>query len=161
MKRASTLLIAFSLIAPSVVAQTNGDAKDREAVKHLALKWQDSWNRHDMKALAMLVAEDVDLITVGGTWLRSRKEFEEDHAKGHQTIFKGSVLTMNKTEVRFIKPDVAVAHAEWSLKYEGSADGTVRQPQRGIFTWVVEKREGGWIIVAAQNTVIREQAPIR
>ncbi|HEX4947369.1 MAG TPA: SgcJ/EcaC family oxidoreductase [Blastocatellia bacterium] len=157
MQRFLSLLIVIASIASPLAAQTKGSARDEEAVKRIALKWQESWNRHDMKALATLIAEDADLITVSGTWLRSRKEFEEDHTKGHETIFKGSVLTMEKTEVKFIKPDVAVAHAEWSIKYGQDAEGRPRQPQRGIFTWVVEKRQGEWLIIAAQNTFIREQ----
>ncbi len=81
MKRVSTLLIALTLIVVPMAAQTKGNAQDQEAIKSIALKWQDTWNRHDMKALAALVAEDVDLITAGGAWLKSRKEFEEDHAR--------------------------------------------------------------------------------
>ena len=161
MRRALILLLSLMSIAPSLAAQTKGNAIDQEAIKSIARQWQDTWNRHDMKALAELLAEDVDLITVGGAWFRSRKEFEADHARGHETIFKDSVLTMNNTEVRFIKPDVAVAHAEWSIKFGEGTDGTLRQPQQGICTWVVEKRKGAWLIIAAQNTLIREQAPRR
>ena len=109
-----------------------------------------------LEALAALVAEDVDLITVAGTWLRNRKEFEEDHAKSHQMMLKESVLTMNNTRVKFIRPDVAVAHVEWGIKGVREQDGTPRQPQKGIFTWVLEKRRGIWSIIVAQNTVIRE-----
>ncbi len=159
MKRVSTLLIVLTLIAVPMAAQTKGNAKDREAIKSIALKWQDTWNRHDMKAIAALVAEDVDLITAGGAWLKSRKEFEEDHAKSHEGMFRESVLTMKNSAVKFIRPDVAVAHAEWSLKDVKNPDGTLRQPQQGIFTWAVEKRKGKWLIIAAQNTIIREPAP--
>ncbi|MDQ3665224.1 MAG: SgcJ/EcaC family oxidoreductase [Acidobacteriota bacterium] len=149
----SVLFIVLILIAPPGVAQTKGNAKDKEAIKSIALKWQDTWNRHDMKALAALVAEDADLITVGGTWLRSGKEFEEDHAKSHTMMFKESVLTTNNLEVKFIRPDVAVAHVEWSIKGVKDPDGMPRQPQQGISTWVVEKRKGTWLIIAAQNNI--------
>ncbi len=159
MKRVSILLIAFTLIALSVAAQTKGNAKDKEAIKSIAVKWQDTWNRHDMKALAALLAEDVDLITVGGNWLKSQKEFEENHAKSHEMMFKESVLTQKITEVKLIKPDIAVAHGEWSIKGVKDPDGTPRQPQQGIFTWVLEKRKGNWLIIASQNTNIREPVP--
>lgn len=157
MKRVTILLIILTLIGLPTAAQTKGNAKDREAIKATALKWQDAWNRHDMKALSELVAEDVDLITVAGTRLRSRKEFEEDHARSHETVLRESVLTANSTEVKFVRPGVAVAHFEWSITGVRDPDGTLRQPQRGIFTWVVEKRKGVWVIIAAQNTIIREQ----
>ncbi len=159
MKSASILLIVLILIALPVAAQTKGNAKDQEAVKSIALKWQDAWNRHDMKALAALVAEDVDFITVGGTWQKNRKDFEEYHAQRHEMQFKESVWTTKNTEVKFIKPDIVVAHVEWSIKGDKDPDGTPRQPRQGIFTWVVEKRKRTWLIIASQNTNIREPVP--
>ena len=159
MKRVSILLIVLTLIALPVAAQTKGNAKDQEAIKSIAQKWQDTWNRHDMKATAALVAEDVDFITVGGTWQKGRKEFEEYHVKLHVIQMKESVLAIKNTEVKFIKPDVAVAHVEWGIKGDKNLDGTPRQPQQGIFTWVLEKRKGNWLIIASQNTNIREPVP--
>ena len=107
MKSVSILLIVLTLIALPVAAQTKGNVGDREAIKSIALKWQDSWNGHDWKALSALVAEDVDFITVAGNWRKSRKEFEEHHAnKRHEMQYKESVWTTNNTEVKFIRPDV-------------------------------------------------------
>ncbi len=159
MKRLSILLIVLISIALSVAAQTKGNAEDQEAIKSIALKWGDAWNRHDMKALAALVAEDVNFITVSGTWQKSRKEFEEYHTKIHVMQFKESVWTTKNTEVKFVKSDVVVAHVEWSIKGDKDPDGTPRQPRQGIFTWVLEKRKGQWLIIASQNTNIREIVP--
>ncbi len=36
------LATVFTLIALPVVAQTKGNAKDQEAIKSIALKWQDA-----------------------------------------------------------------------------------------------------------------------
>ncbi len=159
MKRIPILLIVIILIALPAAAKTIGNTKDREAVKSIALKWQDGWNRHDMKALAALMADDVDFVTVSGTWQKTAKEFEEYYAKRHVMQYKESVWTLKNTEVRFIKPDVALAHVEWSLKGDKDADGTPRPPRQGIFTWVLEKRKGKWLIIASQNTNLREPVP--
>ncbi len=159
MKKVSILLIILTLIALPVVAQTKGNAKDQETIKSIALKWQDTWNQHDMKALAALVAEDVDFITSGGTWQKSWEEFEEYHIELHKIKHQESVLTMKNTKVKFIKPDVAVAHVEWGIKGDKNLDGTPRQPRQGIMTWVLEKRKGNWLIIASQNTNIREPVP--
>ena len=153
-------LIVLTLIALPVAAQTKGNAKDQEAIKSLALRWQDSWNRQDMKALAALLAEDVDFITEGGNWRKNRKEFEEYRAnKRHLMQYKESVWTTKNTEVKFIRPDVALAHVEWGIKGDKDPDGTPRQPRQGISTWVVEKRKGTWLIIAMQNTNLREPVP--
>jgi uncharacterized protein (TIGR02246 family) len=156
MKRLSITLIVIISIVISATAQTKSNAKDTETIKNIALKWQDDWNRHDMKALAAFVAEDVDFITVGGVWQKNQKEFEEYHAKGHAMQFKESAWTTKNTTVKFIKSDVAVAHVEWAIKGDKDPDGTPRQPRQGIFTWVLEKRKGNWLIITAQNTNIRE-----
>ena len=110
-----------------------------------------------MKALSALVAEDVDFITVGGKWRKNRKEFEEHHINERSEMQKKeSVWTTKNTEVKFIKPDVAVAIVEWGIKGDKDPDGTPRQPRQGISTWVVEKRKGKWLIIDIQNTNLRE-----
>jgi conserved hypothetical protein len=160
MTRASILLVGLTSIALPVAAQTKGTPRDQGAIKSIALKWQDSWNRHDMKALTALVAEDVDFITVAGRWRRTRKEFEEHHANArHEMQYKESVWTTKSMNVKFIRPDVAVAHVEWGIKGDKDPDGTARQPRQGISTWVVQKRKGQWLIIATQNTNLREPGP--
>ncbi len=159
MIRVSILLVVILWIAIPAAAQTKGNAKDQEALMSIAQKWQDAWNQHDMKALAALVAENVDFITVGGTWLKSQKNFEEHHATRHQMQFKESIWTTKNAEVKFIRPDVAVVHVKWGMKSDKDLAGTPRQPRDGIFTWVLEKRKGKWLIIAAQNTNISQLVP--
>ena len=43
---------------------------------------------------------------------------------------------------------------------EADPDGTPRQPREGIFTWVVRKMDGQWLIDAAHNTNIDPQVVI-
>src|SRR5215203_487152 len=159
MKRLSILLLVIVSIALPAAAQTKGNAKDEEAIKGITFKWQEAWNLHDIKALAALVAEDVDFITVGGAWQKNRKEFAAFHTQRHEMQFKESIWTTKKTTVEFIKSDVAVAHVEWGIVGDKDPDGTPRPPRRGIFTWVLEKRKGAWTIIASQNTNIREPLP--
>ena len=160
MKKVSMLLIVLILVALPVAAQRKGNAKDQEAIKSIALKWQDAWNRHGLKALSAFVAEDVDFIAVSGRWRKNRNEFEEHHTnERHEIAYKESVWTTKSTQVRFVKSDVAVAIVEWGIKGDKDPDGTPRQPRQGIATWVVEKRKGKWLIIAIQNTNLREPVP--
>ncbi len=77
MRRASILLIVLASIASPVTAQAKGSAGDREAIRNIVLAWQDNWNRHDVKALAALLAEDVNLVTVAGAWLKIGKSLRK------------------------------------------------------------------------------------
>jgi len=152
----SLFAIVFGIISLSTLwpASDQGNAIDTEAVKQIESRWQEAWNSHDMKALASLVAEDVDFITVAGTWLKGRKAFEEHHAARHAVQFKESVWETTDVRVKFLKSDIALVHVSWGLKGDKDPDGTPRQPRRGIFTQVVTKEGGRWLIKASQNTNI-------
>jgi ketosteroid isomerase-like protein len=92
------------------------------------------------------------VITVSGTWLRSHKEFEEDHSKSHAY---SKIPTSDGVEVKFIRGDTAIVIGEWSIAGVKELDGTPRQHQKGKFTWVLEKRQEIWWVVAVQNTFVR------
>lgn len=158
MKRSSLLLIAIALFSQLAMAQTKASYNDKEAIKFIALSFQDAWNRHDMKALSELVAEDVDFINVAGVWLKNRKEFEKHHARAHEAQFRQSVLTFKDAHIKLSVPKMAVVHIEWDLKEDKDEDGTPRQPRQGIFTWVLKKQDGKWLIITAHNTNARGSA---
>jgi uncharacterized protein (TIGR02246 family) len=114
-----------------------------------------------MDGLASLMAEDVDFVTVVGArgWEKGRKEFKEGHAEVHKTMFKDSVLTIKETHVKFIRPDIAIAHVLWETKGDVVPDRKAGEPREGIFTWIVEKRSGKWLIIASQNTENKRPVP--
>jgi uncharacterized protein (TIGR02246 family) len=151
-KSAILSVICCSLLVAGFGTLSADGPTDLRAVEGLGKRWENAWNRHDMEALSAVVGEDVDFITVGGRWLKTRTEFRKYHAQRHEVVFKQSTWTTTKTEVKFVRPDVAVAHVQWSLKGDRNDDATPREPRDGIFTWVVEKKSGDWLIVAAQNT---------
>ncbi|HEX4945771.1 MAG TPA: SgcJ/EcaC family oxidoreductase [Blastocatellia bacterium] len=152
----SMLLFVFILAFATQPArpQTKATNAKRQAIEAIAASFQAAWNRHDMEALAALVAEDVDYVTVVGAreWEKGRKEFKDRHAKVHQTMFRNSVLTIKETHIKFIRPDIAIAHVLWETKGDVVPDRKPGEPRAGIFTWVVEKRRGKWLIIASQNT---------
>ena len=152
----SLIAFAFGLISltPLWPAAAPDNAKDTEAIKRIESRWQEAWNTHDMKALASLVAEDVDFITVAGTWLKGRQAFEEHHAARHAMQFKESVWETTDVQVKSLGPDIALVHVSWGIKGDKDPDGTPRKPRRGIFTRVVTKEGGEWSIKASQNTNI-------
>ena len=159
----SLLIIMFllALAVQPVRTQTEENAADRKTIEAISARFQDTWNRHDMDGLASLVAEDVDFVTVVGVrgWQKGRKEFKEGHAAVHKTFFKDSVLTVKETHVKFIRPDIAIARVLWETKGDVVPDRKPGEPREGIFTWVVEKRGGKWLIIASQNTENKAPPP--
>ena len=156
--RTAGLFLCATLAVQFASAQAAGPAGAHESVKRLTASWEGAWNRHDMGALASLVAEDVDFVTVGGNWLKGRAQFTEHHAAGHRMQFAESVWSTRDVHVKLRGPRMAVAHVEWALRGDRDPGGSPRQPRRGIFTWLVERRSGRWLITAAQNTNLQQPA---
>ncbi len=147
------LALIILLLAVSPLSATPAD--DENAIREIQTRWDNAWNRHDVKALAALVADDVRFVNVAGQVLTGRGEFEALQARTHAMQFKESVRTVTGTDIKFITPDIAVAHVRWGMKGDKDPDGTPRQPRHGVMMQVLMKRDGKWMVVAAQNTNVR------
>jgi uncharacterized protein (TIGR02246 family) len=154
MKRVLVLLLAAICASSLVSAQDKENPTDRAAIEALGKRWQETWNRHDMDALSMLLAEDVDFVTVGGPKgrLTGRTQLREDHAAKHKTRFKDSVWTTKEMHIRFLRPDLAIARVLWSTTGDRVPHIKHGERREGIFMWVIEKRGGEWLVIASQNT---------
>ena len=100
-------LIVLALMQHPVLA---AQADDEKAIRDVQVHWDDAWNRNDVQALAALVAEDVRFVNVAGQVLGSRTEFEQLQTRTHAMQFKESVRTVTATDIKFLTPDIAVAH---------------------------------------------------
>lgn len=147
------LFLAATLAAGSVWAQASR-AADEVAISKLGKAWQDAWNRRDAAGLTALLADDVDFVTVLGPkgWLKGREQFRDVHAKMFHTLFTESVWSTNETHIKFVRSDLAIARVLWTTKGDKVRHVKHGEPRSGIFTWVVEKRDGNWLVIASQNT---------
>jgi uncharacterized protein (TIGR02246 family) len=102
--------------------------------------------------MAKIVAPDVDFVTVGATWLQGRADFEKYHSRLLSGRFKASSVTLIKTEVRFLRPDIVLVHWSWTVEGDKNIDGTLRPRRYGMMLMVAEKRQESWLVVVAQNT---------
>ena len=127
-------------------------AADEAAVRGVPGAFAAAWAKHDGHQLAAVMAEDVDFVNVGGDWLQGRAAFEAIHSRLLRGRFKDSKLTPLEAKVRFLRPDLAVLHWDWKIVGDRGPGEAAREPRMGIFTMVVEKRGGQWLVVVAQNT---------
>jgi uncharacterized protein (TIGR02246 family) len=130
--------------------QTN----DEVGVNAVVLGFEDAWNRHDMDAFAMLFAADADFVNVIGMRWVGRDAIKQQHTASHATMFKTSTLKIERTTVRFLKPDVATARSVWTLSGITSETGQSAPSRTGILSHVLESIEGHWLIQLTQNTDI-------
>lgn len=151
MKATRFLILASvcTLAALDVPAQTS---RDEAAVRGLPVAFCEAWAEHDGARLAKIMAPDVDFVTVGGTWLRGRSDFEKYHARLLTGRFRQSTNTLMQSEVRFLGPTSALVHWTWSIQGDRDADGTPRPPRFGLMTMLAAKHRGQWLVAAAQNT---------
>jgi uncharacterized protein (TIGR02246 family) len=120
-----------------------GDA-DSAAIRQLFDEFVGAFNRHDAHGWAAPFAEDGDFTNVSGLTKHGRSEVEERF----KVLFAGPLKNAHRTatvrHLRFAKPDVAFADAEWALEGSTAANGSVNPVRKGIFTWVLVKQDGQW-----------------
>ena len=134
---------------------SSGQVREETTLDRLIEAWTRAWNTHDMPSAAVLLEPDVDFVTVAGLWLRGRDEFLRHHRAIHERHLRETTWTTLGSAVRVLGHDLALAHVEWTITGEMDVDGTRRPPRSGIFTWVVRRVDGRWLIAAAHNTNLR------
>ena len=154
LKRSCYLTVALLVSTNLLMAQQSSQVGDSAGVKGVASAFVGAWNVHDMDALANLFADDADFVNVVGMWWRDRETIRKAHIQTHQTIFKASILTMDSTTVKFLSPEIAVAHMTWTLSGHLTPNGKPGSPRHGILSFVMKHQEGHWLIESAQNTDI-------
>jgi uncharacterized protein (TIGR02246 family) len=142
------LLATFMAVTLPIGAQTKAD---KDAVCKLPQAFIAAWNKHDGHELARVMADDLDFVTVGATWIHGRSDFEKYHTRLLRGRFSGSTITPLQIAVRFLRPDIALVHWSWKIEGDRNPDGTARRPRYGMMTMVAEKRNGTWLVAASQN----------
>jgi uncharacterized protein (TIGR02246 family) len=143
------LIVGLLIAGATAHAQT---AADEAAVRQIPQAFSAAWAKHDGHQLGKIMAEDVDFVNVAADWLHGRADFEMYHSRLLSGRFKQSTVTPLEIKVRFLRPDLAVLHWNWKIVGDLNQDLTARKPRFGLFTMIVEKRGGEWLVVVAQNT---------
>lgn len=146
--RSVTLIGA--LMSSSVV-QAAAQREDQAAIHSVATRQADTWNRHDATAYSELFTEDCDVVNVVGWWWKGRAEVERKLTAAFSSVFRDSRLTITDVQVRFLAPQIALAHARWTMVGAKTPAG-IPEPREGIQTLVLTKQAGEWLIAGFQNT---------
>jgi uncharacterized protein (TIGR02246 family) len=99
---------------------------------------------------------DAQLVTVRGESMKGVAAIE----KGLTTIFqtRGRNVTLKTLDVavRFIRPDVALAHVTNQLSGLVSPEGQTLPPHQELSIRVLVKDQGVWRITAFHNTILQK-----
>ena len=126
--------------------------EDEAAIRALLQHSDDTWNAHDVAGWAGLHTEDVDFINVAGRRFRGRAELETFITGMHEGPFKDIVMTTRSIEIDALAPDLALAHIEWEVTGDRTSSADATSNRTGIFTLLIKKLDGSWLIRAAHNT---------
>ena len=152
------LFLIVAVLSYGMVANAQTKS-DEEALRALPRAFCGAWAKHDGHQLATIMAEDVDLVTVGGTWFHGKADFEKYHTRLLAGRFRESTNTPLEIVVRFLRPDEAVVHWSWTIEGDKNLDGSPRPKRFGIMTMVARKQGGAWLVAVAQNTNAGPGAP--
>ncbi len=146
-----TFILSAVSYAQAGAAKTDSQvaAQDEAAIRAIVKGVEDAWNAHDGKAFAAGFAPDADYVVVNGVYLKGRDAIEQGHTQIFTTLYRESRNAGTVKSVRFLRPDVAVAHVEWSL--EVSPGG---EKSRALNTMIMTKDGGKWSIAAFHNTPV-------
>lgn len=152
MLKSFLFLIAVSFFAVSIGFAQSGE-QDERAIRKIVKQLEDGWNAHDGKAFAAPFAVDADYVIVNGEYISGRDAIEKGHEQIFSTTYKDSRNAAAVKGVRFLRPDVAIVHVEWSLVYK-TPDGAEHKGC-AYNTIFMSKENGKWSIAAFHNTPIQ------
>lgn len=161
MKRTQESLLLLVLICCMVVGspvtaggQSLSSLQDEEAIKKVIIGTTDAFNKHDAKAFARYYTTDAELVTIRGERMKGAAAIEKGLAAIFATRARTATLKMLDVSIRFIKPDVAIAHVTNEMSGVISPAGESLPQHRELSIRVFVKDDGTWRVAAFHNTMI-------
>jgi uncharacterized protein (TIGR02246 family) len=142
--------LVCALICASSCVGAVGQSPDERAIKDVFAAFSASWNQPGMPGFGDLFTEDADFVVITGKWMKGRREIVSYHTDLLGKNYTGSHSFMGSVTVRFLQPNVAIAHVASGATY--MADGK-EQKRTGLGTATMEKVNGKWLIAAFHNTL--------
>jgi len=151
MSRSLSALGVVAALAVAAPIRLAAQSPDEAAIREVEARQAAAWNRHDAAAYAALFTEDGDVVNVVVWWWKGRAEIASRLMGAFAYTFGESTLTITGVDVRFLAPDVAIAHVRWTMAGQRMPPG-MPDPGRGIQLQVLTRHDGRWLIASFQNT---------
>lgn len=154
----TTLMIAVGLSATSGSARQApaGTRNDEDAIRAVIAATTDAFSRRDARTWVTFCTPDAHLVTVRGESMRGAAEIEKGLARIFQTRGRDVSLRTLDVAVRFIRPDVALAHVTNELSGLLGPEGQTLPPHQELSVRVFVRDQGAWRITAFHNTVLQK-----
>jgi uncharacterized protein (TIGR02246 family) len=111
-----------------------------------------AWTSRDADALAALLVEDADMVTLTGLWAEGRPAIAEALRAELTGAFSRSRLVTGRAKLRPLGPGAAVVHQRFVLSGVIDAEGRDMGRIAALLTATVLARADGWQAVALTFT---------
>lgn len=146
------LLVLFAIISTSTAFGQS--AKDEQLVKNVVLAYENDYNDGAFKNVESYTTPDWEHINPIGGVTKGREEVMKELRPLCQTILKGVTLTEESCTVKFLSPTTAIANVVEKCSDYEFPQGIKHHNERHRKTYVIVKKQNGWLLTLDQNTII-------
>ncbi|QIL77387.1 SgcJ/EcaC family oxidoreductase [Hymenobacter sp. HDW8] len=160
MKKLLSLLLILCLAAAAHAQTTTTKySADEKAVLQVNQGIAEAWNKHDTDLYFSYFAPDAQWVNVVGMWWRNAAEHKYALDIFMKVMFNKTKHNILHTEVRMLRPDLALVRHNWELEGWVMPDGRdMSDVSTGVMTLMLEKRKGKWLVIDGHNTSIDKKA---
>jgi len=145
--------VVASLTAIEVQPPSTRD--DEAAIRRVIADQTAAFNRHEVDRA--LFTEDADFVNAQGIWLKRAADIERARKAQFQNALKAAAIKLLDVRVRFVRSDVAIAHATYSGMI--GLDGLMMPPHEELGLRVLAKTNDRWLVTAFHITTISARQP--
>ncbi len=128
---------------------TETRAQDVAAIKGVLESLYKAWDAGDADAFVADYTPDATAI-LPGSYRRSRDEVRESMAAGFASFLKDTTTVNTLDSIRFLGESVAIVVSETGIEFPGETEVPAERMVNA--TWVLEKRDGAWLVAAYHNS---------
>lgn len=152
----AALVVVFSAADSAAQTPSSDSPNDEESIRAVMTATTDAFSGHDAKAWVKFCTPDAQLVTVRGESMKGIAEIVKGLTAIFQTRGRNVALKTRDVTVRFIRPDVALAHVTNELSGLISSEGQTLPPHQELSIRVLVKDQGVWRITAFHNTILQK-----
>jgi uncharacterized protein (TIGR02246 family) len=126
-------------------------AEDEAAIQRVLVDSYKAWEAGDADGMVANYTADATAIMTGSR-RDSRDVIRESMALAFAGPLKGSSTVNKQVSLRFVGRDAAIVVSESGIVFAGEAE--IPDTGKVSATWVLEKRDGQWLIAAYHNSPV-------
>lgn len=126
-------------------------AADINAINDLLAKLRDRRNAHDLEACLSLYWNSSQLmIVVGDQQIQGWQALRDSYRSGYPDSMIMGAMQYSRIQVKFSKPDLALAKTSWSIPSPNSSGDVL-----GDTTYNLQRFNDGWKIISAYSSFVK------